>query len=55
MIITKKSIPRRMMLRGIGASLALPLLDGMAPAATPLRKTAAKPVRRLGSSTSRTG
>ena len=48
MIIMKKSIPRRMMLRGIGASLALPLLDGMAPAATPLRKTAAKPVRRLG-------
>ena len=48
MIITKKSIPRRMMLRGIGASLALPLLDGMVPAATPLRKTAAKPVRRLG-------
>ncbi len=48
MIITKKSIPRRMMLRGIGASLALPLLDGMVPAAVPLRKTAAKPVRRLG-------
>ena len=48
MIIMKKSIPRRMMLRGIGASLALPLLDGMAPVATPLRKTAAKPVRRLG-------
>ena len=48
MIITKKTIPRRMMLRGIGASLALPLLDAMAPAATPLRKTAAKPVRRLG-------
>ena len=48
MIITKKSIPRRMMLRGMGASLALPLLDAMAPAATPLRKTAAKPVRRLG-------
>ena len=48
MIITKKSIPRRMMLRGIGASLALPLLDAMASAATPLRKTAAKAVRRLG-------
>ena len=48
MIITKKSIPRRMVLRGIGASLALPLLDGMVPAAVPLRKTAAKPVRRLG-------
>jgi hypothetical protein len=48
MIITKKGIPRRMMLRGIGASLALPLLEGMVPAAVPLRKTAAKPVRRLG-------
>ena len=48
MIITKKTIPRRMMLRGIGASLALPLLDGMVPAAVPLGKTAAKPVRRLG-------
>ena len=48
MIITKKSIPRRMMLRGIGASLALPLLDGMVPAAVPLRKTTAKPVQRLG-------
>ncbi len=48
MIVTKKTIPRRTMLRGIGASLALPLLDGMVPAATPLRKTAAKPVRRLG-------
>ena len=48
MIITKKTIPRRMMLRGIGASLALPLLDAMVPAAVPLRKTAAKPVRRLG-------
>ncbi len=48
MIITKKAIPRRRMLRGIGASLALPLLDAMAPAAVPLRKTAAKSVRRLG-------
>src|SRR5688500_11501384 len=48
MIITKKFIPRRTFLRGIGATLALPLLDAMVPAATPLAKTAANPVRRLG-------
>ena len=32
MIITKKAIPRRTFLRGVGATLALPLLDGMVPA-----------------------
>lgn len=48
MIITQKSIARRTVLRGIGASLALPLLDGMVPAFAALRKTAAKPVRRYG-------
>jgi hypothetical protein len=32
MIITKKSLPRRTFLRGLGASLALPLLDSMVPA-----------------------
>ena len=48
MIITKKTVSRRLMLRGIGASLALPLLDAMVPAAVPLRKTAARAVRRLG-------
>jgi hypothetical protein len=48
MIITKKAIPRRTMLRGIGATLALPLLDGMIPALTALQKTAAIPVRRFG-------
>jgi hypothetical protein len=47
-IITRKFIPRRTFLRGVGASLALPLLEAMVPAATPLAKTAAKPVRRLG-------
>tara|TARA_B100001123_G_scaffold450620_3_gene622464 strand:+ start:26270 stop:27604 length:1335 start_codon:yes stop_codon:yes gene_type:complete len=47
-IITKKTVSRRLMLRGIGASLALPLLDAMVPAAVPLRKTAARAVRRLG-------
>ena len=48
MIVTKKSIPRRTVLRGIGASLALPLLDGMVPAFAALRNTAAQPVRRYG-------
>ncbi len=48
MIITKKFIPRRTFLRGVGATLALPLLDAMVPAATALAKTAANPVRRLG-------
>src|SRR5262245_39427887 len=48
MIVTKKFIPRRTFLRGMGATLALPLLEAMVPAATPLVKTAANPVRRLG-------
>src|SRR5213593_2536934 len=48
MIITKKAMPRRTFLRGVGATLALPLLEAMVPAATPLAKTAANPVRRLG-------
>lgn len=48
MIITKKALSRRTFLRGAGAALALPLLDSMLPAATPLAKTAAKPIRRLG-------
>src|SRR5882672_4170512 len=48
MIITKKAMPRRTFLRGIGATLALPLLEAMVPAATPLAKTPANPVRRLG-------
>src|SRR5437667_11287546 len=48
MIITKTHIPRRMVLRGFGATLALPLLDAMVPALTALSKTAAAPVRRFG-------
>ena len=48
MIITKKALPRRTFLKGIGATLALPLLDAMVPAATALAKTPARPVRRLG-------
>ena len=48
MIITKKALPRRTFLRGIGASFALPLLDAMVPSMTALAKTPADPVRRLG-------
>ncbi len=48
MIIRKKALPRRTFLRGMGATLALPLLDAMVPALTALAATPAKPVRRLG-------
>ena len=48
MFITKKSLPRRTFLRGMGATLALPLLDSMIPARTLLAQTAAKPLPRLG-------
>src|SRR5213596_912953 len=48
MIITKKAMPRRTFLRGMGVTMALPLLEAMVPAATPLAKTPANPVRRLG-------
>ena len=48
MIITKKAIPRRTLLRGLGATLALPLLDGMVPALTAFSKTPAKPALRFG-------
>jgi hypothetical protein len=48
MIITKKALPRRTFLRGMGATVALPLLDAMVPSMTALAKTPAEPVRRLG-------
>ena len=47
MIITKKTLPRRTFLRGVGASLALPLLDSMVPAFAAARTSAAKPIQRL--------
>lgn len=47
-IITKKALPRRTFLKGVGATFALPLLDAMVPAATAATKTAAAPVKRLG-------
>ena len=48
MIITKTALPRRTFLRGMGAAIALPLLDAMVPSMTALAKSAAGPVRRLG-------
>ena len=48
MMITKKAMSRRTVLRGIGTTLALPLLDGMVPALSALSATAAKPVVRFG-------
>ena len=48
MIITKKALARRTFLRGMGATVALPLLDAMIPSLTAQSLTAASPVRRLG-------
>ena len=48
MFITRKHISRRTLLRGVGVTVALPLLDSMVPAQTPLSKTAARPASRLG-------
>ena len=48
MMFTRKAIPRRTLLRGLGATVALPLLDSMVPALTAFQKTAAKPIRRFG-------
>jgi Protein of unknown function (DUF1552) len=48
MFITKKHISRRTVLRGLGATLSLPLLDSMLPAMTPARRAeAANPNLRL--------
>ena len=48
MFVTKRSLARRTFLRGAGAALALPLLDAMVPALTPIVRTAAATQRRLG-------
>ena len=47
-MITKMALPRRTFLRGVGATLALPLLDAMVPAMSAMAKTAANPVKRIG-------
>src|SRR5438034_9781784 len=48
MFVTKKAMSRRTVLRGIGVTLGLPLLDSMVPAFTAVAKTAAKPINRFG-------
>src|SRR5579885_1736221 len=47
MFLTKKHLSRRTLLRGAGATLALPLLDAMIPAGTALAQTAARPKPRF--------
>ena len=48
MFISKKHLSRRTLLKGVGATVALPLLDAMVPARTALAQTAAKPTLRFG-------
>ena len=48
MMISKKALSRRTVLRGLGTTLALPLLDGMLPAFTAVARSAAAPVNRFG-------
>jgi hypothetical protein len=48
MFLSQKSLDRRTLLRGLGATLALPLLDAMVPALKATRLTAAQPAIRLG-------
>ena len=48
MFVTKMSLSRRTVLRGMGATLALPLLEAMVPALTATARTAASPLRRFG-------
>src|SRR5687767_2573691 len=48
MFISKRALSRRAVLRGMGATLALPLLDAIVPAATALAQTAAQPALRFG-------
>jgi hypothetical protein len=48
MYLSKKHLSRRTMLRGVGAAVALPLLDAMIPANTALAQTAAAPAPKMG-------
>ena len=47
MTITRKALPRRTVLRGLGVTLSLPFLDAMSPAFTALAQSAAKPIHRF--------
>jgi hypothetical protein len=48
MFIFKKALPRRAVLRGLGATVALPFLEAMVPAMTASAKTVANPPKRFG-------
>jgi len=48
MFITKKHLSRRTFLQGAGVTMALPFLESMVPAQTPLARTAALPAQRFG-------
>src|SRR2546428_1297305 len=48
MVITRTPLSRRAILRGIGATVSLPLLDSMVPALSALDRRSAAPPRRLG-------
>ena len=48
MFITRRSLPRRTVLRGLGAAVALPFLESMVPAMTALAQSAARPPLRFG-------
>src|SRR5262249_36064285 len=48
MIVTKKALPRRTFLKGMGVTLSLPFLDAMVPALSAMTPAASNPVRRLG-------
>ncbi len=48
MFLSKKHVSRRAVLKGAGATLALPLLDAMIPAGTALAQTVAATSPRLG-------
>jgi hypothetical protein len=48
MIVTKKALSRRTVLKTLGATIPLPLLDAMVPALTALGQTAAAPRLRFG-------
>ena len=47
MIVTKRYIPRRTILRGLGAAVALPFLDAMVPAFAATANSAANPATRF--------
>ena len=45
MIVTRLHLPRRTFLTGMGAAIALPMLDAMMPAFTATARAASRPMR----------